>query len=219
MKKKLLILVILTITIVLVGCQQKPLTEGDVLQPPEYSLVERQYETPQTLTIKPPKGKNVKVYYTLDGSDPSPSSTLYKEPLLLEKSVQINSIAVDEGGKQSAIVSAFFKFVDRQAQTDLINAIAGQWTDGLGHYYYFGKYMEDSEKNTVQYRTDTDSYDALYRVLQVDQTSVSIEIYEVKTYGMAPGYTTFNIETGPGGDGIIHIHGMDWGYVSDEPLF
>ena len=219
MKKILLVLVILASIFTFGGCQQKPTTEEEVLQPPEYSLVEKKYEAPQTLTITPPKGNNVTVYYTLDGSDPDTTSARYQKPLVLDQDVHVNSIAVDESGRQSAIVSAFFRFVDREAQTDLINSIAGQWTDNLGHYYYFGKHEDGSDSNTLQYRTDTDAYAALYRVLQVSRTSISIEVYEVKTYGMAPGYTTFNIDTGEEGDAIIHIHGMDWYYVSDAPLF
>ncbi len=219
MKKFFLALVILLLTLTLSGCQQTAATDADFLQPPEYSLIETKYESPQTLTIRAPEGDNIKIYYTLDGSDPDTESALYREPIWLEEDVQVNSIAVDADGRQSAIVSANYKFVDRQAQTDLITTIAGQWTDNLGHYYYFENYKEGSDKNILQYRTDTDSYTAHYRVLQAGPAGLSIEIYEVNTYGMAPGYTTFNIETGSEGDGIIHIHDLDWHYVSDEPLF
>lgn len=51
-------------------------------------------------------GEGAMIYYTLDGSEPSSSSTQYEKPFLLEKAAIVKAIALMEGCTDSEIVTA-----------------------------------------------------------------------------------------------------------------
>ena len=52
-------------------------------------------------------GKEYEVYYTVDGSEPSPKTGVrYKEPILVDKNMTIKAVAVDEKGNVSRVAEA-----------------------------------------------------------------------------------------------------------------
>lgn len=74
-----------------------------IIGEPEYSLdEEKTYDDVQQLTLT---AKNCTIYYTTDGSDPTLSSTKYKEPIQLDEGeTEVKSIAVDKRGVPSMTV-------------------------------------------------------------------------------------------------------------------
>ncbi len=52
------------------------------------------------------------IYYTLDGTDPSASSTLYAEAIALSQTTTLKAIAIAEDGRQSEISEATYTFED-----------------------------------------------------------------------------------------------------------
>ena len=62
------------------------------------------YET-QTVSISCSTA-GATIYYTLDGSDPTPNSTVYAEPILVAESMTIKAIAIKEGFNDSNIATA-----------------------------------------------------------------------------------------------------------------
>jgi len=59
-----------------------------------------------TVAIKVELGASVdKIYYTTDGTTPTESSTLYAEPILINKTTTLNAIAVSESGEKSEVAS------------------------------------------------------------------------------------------------------------------
>lgn len=73
---------------------------------PEFSLKEGTYDEVQQVTLTSATGGTI--YYTTDGSDPTESSTEYKEAVLLqsEGDTEIRAIAVNKKGIPSAVSSA-----------------------------------------------------------------------------------------------------------------
>ena len=70
---------------------------------PEFSLKEGTYDEVQQVTLTSATGGTI--YYTTDGSDPTESSTEYKEAVLLqsEGDTEIRAIAVNKKGIPSAV--------------------------------------------------------------------------------------------------------------------
>jgi len=68
------------------------------------------YGTPQVVTISTTTD-SVNIYYTIDGSDPTQSSTLYTQPIYLNSSVTLKARAYREGWVESDIQEGNYTFV------------------------------------------------------------------------------------------------------------
>ena len=51
------------------------------------------------------------IYYTLDGSDPTPNSTVYAEPIMVSENVTIKAIAMKDGFDDSNIATAEYNII------------------------------------------------------------------------------------------------------------
>lgn len=59
--------------------------------------------------------KNAKVHYTLDGTTPNTTSTLYEKPISVNKTTHIQAITIDKYGKQSYVSKgSFFKMPENR---------------------------------------------------------------------------------------------------------
>ncbi len=67
------------------------------------------FAAPQNITLSSATS-SASIYYTLDGSTPTPASTLYTDPLAITSSTTIRAIATAPGFVQSAVSSASFTF-------------------------------------------------------------------------------------------------------------
>ena len=69
---------------------------------PEFSPAGGTYAEEQTITITCATA-NVSIYYTLDGTKPSSSSTLYTEPIIISETTTVKAVAIDNQGNQSNV--------------------------------------------------------------------------------------------------------------------
>lgn len=67
------------------------------------------------------------IRYTLDGTEPTPTSTLYKEPFSLDKTSVVSARSFDKKGNESSVATAYFRFVKSGGG------------NGLTTHYYPGK--------------------------------------------------------------------------------
>lgn len=74
---------------------------------PQFSVSAGTYDSEQTVALTA-TGEDIKIYYTLDGSDPTTESTLYTEPLTIGSTTTVKAIAVDAYGNQSDMVTASY---------------------------------------------------------------------------------------------------------------
>jgi hypothetical protein len=79
-----------------------PATPAPVIAPPGGT-----FSSPQTVTITDTV-TNASIFYTTDGSPPSPSSTPYNGAITVSASETINAIAIAPGSFPSAVTSAIF---------------------------------------------------------------------------------------------------------------
>jgi len=73
--------------------------------------------------------KSVKIYYTLDGTEPTESSTLYTEPFVLDATTDVKAIAVSDNGVSTTAVGAFKK-IDGGRHITIKNPYSSQYEAG-----------------------------------------------------------------------------------------
>ena len=112
---------------------------------PEFSLKEGTYDEVQQVTLTSATGGTI--YYTTDGSDPTESSTEYKEAVLLqsEGDTEIRAIAVNKKGIPSAVSSAKYSIEFPLVDAPAVSPSTGQYStatqititvpDGYPAYY------------------------------------------------------------------------------------
>ncbi|MGN0214080.1 MAG: chitobiase/beta-hexosaminidase C-terminal domain-containing protein [Muribaculaceae bacterium] len=79
---------------------------ADAITAPTFSVAAGTYYVPKTVEITNPNGSG-KVYYTLDGEDPTAESTEYSEPIEITTTTTLKAVVVD-GDKSSDITSATY---------------------------------------------------------------------------------------------------------------
>lgn len=80
----------------------------------------------KTVTITAAEG--AAIYYTLDGSDPTTSSTKYTQPFKITNTTTVKAIAVEDGKNASSIASETF-------EKDIIYTLGELTTQAAGSYY------------------------------------------------------------------------------------
>jgi formylglycine-generating enzyme required for sulfatase activity len=106
MKHLKFLLIAFTICVLLLSCSKT--TEPDpTVAKPAFSPEGGTYTTTQTITISSTT-LGVTILYTIDGSDPISSSTVYTDPILISATTTVNAKAFRDGWKDSQIASAIY---------------------------------------------------------------------------------------------------------------
>ena len=84
----------------------KTSTFGDALTPPVISPAGGTFEESVKVTLSNDSGADI--FYTLDGSTPDESATLYQQPILISKSSELEAISISADRQPSTVVSASF---------------------------------------------------------------------------------------------------------------
>jgi putative alpha-1,2-mannosidase len=79
------------------------ITDDLIISNPYFSISAKTFKQPFNMEIKCAES-GFKIYYTLDGSTPTVSSTLYSKPFLISATTQIKAIAIKDG--KSSFVNA-----------------------------------------------------------------------------------------------------------------
>lgn len=93
------------------------LKDGSIAAP-KFSVAEGTYYEKQSVTITNPNTTG-KIYYTLDGSEPTASSTEYTAPIEISETKTLKAIVID-GEKKSAVTTAVYTI----AQVKTVNTVA-----------------------------------------------------------------------------------------------
>lgn len=109
--------------------QNTPITEDIVVEPvvnyfetaetPSVSLESDAYDTEQTVTIT--TSDKSKIYYTLDGSDPSENGLEYNGTIKIIKSCVLKCIAKDNNKNNSSVVTKYYAINSGEALTDYMD--------------------------------------------------------------------------------------------------
>lgn len=110
---------------------------------PVFSVNGGFFSSPLTLTVTAPETGAV-VYYTTDGSEPGPSSSVFSEALPIEKTTVVRAVAYKRGCLPSPIVTNTY-ILDPQNQMAVVSISTNPenlWSDETG-IYAFGHPYED----------------------------------------------------------------------------
>ncbi|HTV08382.1 MAG TPA: chitobiase/beta-hexosaminidase C-terminal domain-containing protein [Candidatus Aquilonibacter sp.] len=102
-------------------------TAGSAAATPTFSPAAGTYTSVQSVTISDTT-PGATIYYTTDGSTPSPSSTKYTGAISVTQSEAINAIAVVSGLSNSAVATSTYTLNLPLTQTPVISVAAGTYT-------------------------------------------------------------------------------------------
>ena len=88
-----------------------PASETPKAATPSFSLGSGTYTGSQTVSITC-ETSGAAIYYTLDGNDPTTSSTLYSEPISISADATLKAIAVADNMENSAVATANYIIID-----------------------------------------------------------------------------------------------------------
>ena len=152
------------------------------------------YSTPQivTLTATDDYDADPVIYYTLDGTDPTTSSSLYTEPISITDDVTLNYVAVDSANNTSPVQTETYTI-------DYIDAdFTSNTTNGLAPLTV--QFTDTSNGNITTWEWDFDN----------DGVVDSTEQNPTHTYDIVGTYTVKLTVTGPGGSSTT----TKTGYIS-----
>lgn len=158
----------------------------------------------ESITVEVTTNKRANVYYTLDGSTPSTSSSIYKGPVTIETSKTFKAIAVDMAGRASEVQERLY-VIDKLAPILSLNLEEGNYLEGTKLL------IVASEEATIKYTNmDMDPVDfgeiyegpieltssGTYRFVAIDKAgNVSAEV--VRSFVIIPegGTEEYRVET------------------------
>lgn len=174
------------------------------------------------------------IYYTIDGSDPLTNSLKYETPITINSTTTLKARVIDEKNNLSDITSQQFTIVEKVVETpvatapapttaitygsdtEIMESIAGQWSDGR-NYIYFQSVNKVSHDCPIEFKDKKDGLKGTYGITGINGNIVNIIIYNQE--GGIGLDKNISIDIGTQGDGIITIWGSPWTYVSDSPIF
>ncbi len=74
-------------------------------------------EATATVTITDPSGEGNTIYYTLDGSDPDDSKTLYTSPFTISETTTVKAVCYDDDDQKSAVATEICTIADAPYRT------------------------------------------------------------------------------------------------------
>lgn len=100
-----------------------------VSEAPEFSLESGTYSEVQEVSLSSETGGTI--YYTTDGTNPSQSSSVYSEPILLEEEgeTEIRAMAVNENGIPSVVSSGTYVIEFPIVNAPAVTPATGQYTE------------------------------------------------------------------------------------------
>ncbi len=172
-----------------------------IVKKPSFSLAPGEYQGTQSLEII--KGSSTdKAYYTIDGSDPSISSTEYTAPIALQAGeITVKMMEMNEAGIKCPVTEG--KYVIKQNKLtngEFIDKLSGVW------YRYADQDCILNITNTelrfwVKYSPGWGSYE----ILSTTEKGGTIRITDYKVEGVNQGPVEYEFDFGPPGDNKISI--------------
>ncbi len=108
------------------------------------------YPTGETVTVRlSNETSGLEVRYTLDGAEPSASSTLYEKPFAVTEDVVVKAGGFRDGKQFGDTAEAWFKFIVPGDVTMLRAADPGQTSAGLAYKYYEGDWDQAPDFSTL----------------------------------------------------------------------
>ncbi|MBT30920.1 MAG: metallophosphoesterase [Thalassobius sp.] len=114
-------------------------------EPPTPMVLPAQSVFPENLTVEMQTlYDNMSIRYTLDGSEPTKSSMLYKKPFTISETTTVKAVAFNKTGKSQIITKTFEKEALREASN------VSNPERGLDYTYFEGEISDPADFNQLQ---------------------------------------------------------------------
>lgn len=171
----------------------------DYVAPPTISgVVDFLESTEATITAE----EGLKIYYTLNGEDPTNESEEYTEPIEIWWTTTVKAIAYDENGNASAVVEKTFKQIELVTCEEAVEACADA---GDEKYIVYGYVTGIKSEYSTQYKNIdfwiADSIDGgevllAFRAKPTTDTDINVKVGDyVKVFGNLQLYSKDDTET------------------------
>ncbi len=96
-----------------------------------------------------PQTPGAEVYYTLDGSNPTEESTLYKNPILVNQQTTVKAVAMKKAGHQVRLLNKLYFLHFREKQFKIEGGVDPRYSGGGEDA------LIDNKRGTVNYKDST----------------------------------------------------------------
>ena len=159
-----------------------PASDTPTAATPSFSLGSGTYTGTQTVSISC-ETAGATIYYTLDGSDPTTSSTLYSEPIAISADATLKAIAVASDMENSAVATADYIIIDPNTPgaseaTAYTVAEAIEFINGLTGTSAYDVYVKGTISRVQSY---SEGYKSItYWISDDGTTSSEMQVYNGK---------------------------------------
>lgn len=166
------------------------LFEDYIIPTPEFSVESGSYS--EYFTVDITAEKSLQIYYTLDGSTPDTTDTLYTDPIEISEqgTIMLTAVCADADGNLSEPVSAVYKVTLNPPEAPTVSPDGGQFTSpetitvsvpsGVTVYY------------TWDNTTPTTSSDKYTGPLEMPEGNHILSLIAVDEYGMVSDVVKYN---------------------------
>jgi hypothetical protein len=183
-----------------------------MVKAPGFNLNPGSYQGAQSVDIIKGDGAD-RVFYTLDGSEPTTASAEYVSTIALNPGeTTVKAIEVGANGYASETVTGTY-FIEETSEVKFENNISGSWSSRSGSYLY--QYYFSDGYVTYSYTSSsgtTYSYSGNYTITGVNQNGTigTLSVFNTSSsYGIS---STININCEPLGDNMISINNKGYSY-------
>ena len=124
------------------------ITDELITSVPYISQGKKNFTDTITISLSAPT-EGAKIFYTLDGSEPTMESLVYGKPLVLDKSTNVKAFAYKEGVNKSFTVDAHFNKIPENRKITLNSSYGSQYSAGGDNA------LIDFERGSDNFRTGT----------------------------------------------------------------
>lgn len=149
---------------------------------PTFSVSAGTYNSEQTVELM--ATSDVKIYYTLDGSEPTTESTLYNNVAIsISTTTMVRAIAVDGYGNQSAVATATYSIVTKKDEDKLGTTISLD-NDCTHQLYSNGASNANMDKQPFSYLRHDIAHVQMISASDAQLSSGGAGIFEIKSNNM-----------------------------------
>jgi predicted alpha-1,2-mannosidase len=112
------------------GLQPVAAIDGPVIVPvPVLTAESKTFRNVLSVSLQSSQNQT-KVYYTTDGSEPTPKSTRFVRPFRIDRDTTVKAVAIDRSGRRSAVVTGTFHRIPHDWKLTLSTRYSSQYPAG-----------------------------------------------------------------------------------------
>jgi formylglycine-generating enzyme len=145
-KMVLVIFIVISMMAIVTGCSKKTTEASDRCATPQFNPAGGNYNTVQDVSISCAT-TGAEIHFTLDGSAPTTTSTIYADPVHLSSTATIKAIAFKDDFEDSHVASATYNI----NLSSLVHVTGGTYNNGSSEVSVSSFYIDKYETTQTKY--------------------------------------------------------------------